>query len=142
MNQSIEAAANLTIDQGLWSFDIRDSSGIYNPSPFDLEMSNGWIEFEFTPWSSFQSLDVDGLDIIMALPLGDFYEGQEMPTISLWDWQEQSWVNVDGATWGVNRIDEYDRFVNNIGSVRIRLSYTGFTSIRIREIQPILYGDL
>ncbi|MCB0008737.1 MAG: hypothetical protein KDE04_19865, partial [Anaerolineales bacterium] len=141
-NQSIEAAANLTIDQGLWSFDIRDSSGIYNPSPFDLEMSNGWIEFEFTPWSTFQSLDVDGLDVVMALPLGEYYAGQEMPTVSLWDWQEGAWIKLDDATWGVNRIDEYERYVNNIGSVRIRISYTGFTSIRVREIQPILYGDL
>ena len=141
-NQSIASSSNLTIGQGLWSFDINDSSGVYNPSPYDLEMSNGWVEFEFTPWSNFQSLDADGLDIVMSLPLADYYQTQEMPTVSLWSWQDESWVKLDGVTWGVNRVENYSRFINGTASVRIRLSYTGFASIRIRELQPVLYGDL
>ena len=141
LTQSLASTDNIEISQGLWTLEILNQSGLYNPYPYDLDLSNGWVEYEFTPWSEFQGIDVNGLDILLSLPAGEFYETQIVPDIRLWDWQEETWVEQQ-MVWGQNRIDEYDRYVNENGSVRISLSHTTFDTIRIRELQPILYGDL
>ena len=141
LSHSLGAVNDIEISQGLWTLDILDQSGLYNPYPYDLDLTNGWVEYEFTPWSEFQTIAVDGLDVVLSLPAGEFYQNQTLPDVRLWDWQEEDWIEQD-LIWGQNRIDDYARFVNESGSVRIRLSQNSFGSIRIREIQPILYGDL
>ncbi len=78
----------------------------------------------------------------MAQPLGEFYQNQNLPAVSLWDWEKLEWVRMSDLVWGENRIIEYQPYVSNTGSVRILLNNNSFETIRIREIQPILHGDL
>ena len=117
---------------------VDSGGGIYNPTIYDLYLSGSWAEFEYQPWPEFQALAVSELAVL--LETDDTF--QSIPTVQLWDWGQEDWVTIVRANWGKFAIEDYEPFIGPGNRVRIRLEDTSQYGTSIREVYPILTGNM
>lgn len=137
--QTVATGSGIEVPLSLMSWRVlSESGGVYAPSIQDFYMPVGWVEFEYTPWSTFQQMDVTQLDLIMR------HSGNEttIPQIRLWNWEDAFWENMDIVSWGEIPINNFERYVGENNTVRIRVQNDDTLGITIREIYPSLTGDL
>ena len=135
-----ENGTEITLDDTLQTWRLLDSSGIYNPTPSGIELTNGWAEFEFIPWPTFQSMHVDKLSLNMEQ--GSYGSSTAPPQVSIWEWDAGSWASLTGVGWGVNNIPLERSFVGPQNAVRLRVGNNGFQMISVETFYPILTGTL
>ncbi len=133
----VSSGSAVTVPISLLYWEVVDS-GIYSPTIYDLYLSNSWAEFEYQPWPEFQAMAVTELAIL--LETDDTF--QSIPTVQLWDWGQEDWTTITRANWGEFTIEGYEPFVGPGNTVRIRLEDTSQYGVSIREVYPILTGNL
>jgi hypothetical protein len=140
LEQTISSSQRLSIPKALMSWQVLGENGVYDATINDLYLSPGWIEFEYQPWPDFRSMRVDQLDIILGQLQGS--GSQALPTIQLWDWQEESWVVLEEAHWGQIAVEDQEDFTGPGNAVRIRLQNDGSEGLNITEVYPSLTGEI
>jgi hypothetical protein len=135
----VGAGSVVELPVSLLNWEAMDSGGgVYNPTIYDLYLSGSWAEFEYQPWPEFQAMDVT--DLAVLLETNDTF--QAIPTVQLWDWAQDDWVMQSRASWGQFAVDEFQPFIGPGNAVRIRLEDTSQYGVSIREVYPILTGNL
>jgi hypothetical protein len=135
----VGAGSVIELPVSLLNWEAIDSDGgVYNPTIYDLYLSGSWAEFEYQPWPEFQAMAVTELAIL--LETDDTF--QSIPTVQLWDWGQEDWVTQTRANWGKFTIEGYEPFIGPGSTVRIRLEDTSQYGVSIREVYPILTGNL
>jgi hypothetical protein len=139
-SQVIASGEGVTIPAALLDWSVLGESGVYNPTPNDLSMSQGWVEFEFQPWPEFATMNVTELSI--ELRQASSFGSSTVPEIRLWEWAEEDWVVLDNVEWGRMVIGDYAPYIGPNNAVRIRVQNGDFQTIYIEQVYPRLTGDL
>jgi hypothetical protein len=139
LTQQIVAGDNVSIPISLMSWEVIGNGSNYEPSIMNLYLEGGWVEFEYMPWSEFQTMSVTGMAI--ALESLDPAQSQMAPEIRLWDWQEGIWITTEEG-WGTTTVEDPHRFIGPGLAVRIRLQDRDSFGTTIREVYPIISGNL
>jgi hypothetical protein len=137
--QVVASGTGIEVPQELLSWRVLAENGLYTPSVIDFYMPPGWVELEYEPWPAFHAMDVTGLEIVLRRSPG---EGAAPPQLRLWDWEEDTWVVIPNAVWGRMNISAFNPFVGEQNKVRLRLQNDNTMPVSIREVYPLLTGDL
>lgn len=139
-SQVVASGEGVTIPAALLDWSVLGESGVYNPTPNDLTMSQGWVEFEFLPWPEFATMNVTALDI--ELRRSSSFGTSPVPQIRLWDWADEDWVTLDDVEWGRVEVGDFAPYIGPNNAVRVRVQNNEFQTIYIDQIYPRLTGDL
>ena len=120
---------------------VASGGGFSEPSISNFYLGDrGWMEFEFTPWPEFAQLDVTSLDIRLLDASGST---SVVPTIRLWDWQQETLVDIEQVNWGNTAVPDFQRFIGPNNAVRLQIRNDRVPAgLSISEIYPVLTGDL
>ncbi len=135
LTQAAASTADQTVPQALWSWRVLASSGVFDVVPTDLRLFDGWVEFEFEPWPTFQTMSVTELGVRLEPKDGT----STLPQARLWDWQEEAWESVPVSDWGVTLVPAFAPFVGPRNAVRLRLS-SGPAPVVLSAAFPVLRG--
>lgn len=137
--ESIPNSQQLVVSPSLWNWELLNSNASNQLSPINLNLYQGWAEFEFEPWAIFQRMELSGLDILVQKPDYD----TALPQIWLWDWVEEEWQEISNLGWGETDIEDFAAYVGVDNQVRIRLqNLAAGSSSEVKAIYPILTGML
>lgn len=134
-------SGSLTLPLNLLNWTILGSNNMYSEMIQDLYMPPGaWQEVEFTPWPEMQAMRVEAL----ALQLTPQNEqmSQAAPTMRLWDWQADQWLDVADVAWGETAVSDPQRFLSANNTIRLRLQNSSQTYAEVKEFYPLLTGEL
>jgi hypothetical protein len=100
---------------------------------------NSWVEFEYTPWPEFARMEVTSLGIRLLDASGST---NIAPTIRLWDWQEETMIELPDVNWGNTVVTDFSRFLGANNTVRLQIRNDSALGLSISEIYPSLTGNL
>jgi len=140
LEQTIVSGQDVTVPKGLLSWNVLGEDGVYNATTNDLYLPPGWVEFEFQPWPEFQNMDIVQLEIV--LQKREDLPAQPEPKVQLWDWQQETWLEVGGIRWGQNPVEGIVPYTGPANAVRVRLQNDSSEPIEILEIYPSISGIL
>jgi hypothetical protein len=142
VSQQLSSQSEITVPWSLLNWTVLADDGAYNARIEDLLLRTGSVEFEYTPWSDFRTMQVRDLAIILESATG--MSSQRPPQVSLWDWNTGSgmWQTPDVSSWGRIVVDDAERYVGPNNAVRVQLSNPGPESINIRRVYPEITGSL
>jgi hypothetical protein len=136
-----EWGGSLTVPINLLNWTILGSNNMYSESIQDFYLpDSAWMEVEFTPWPELASLAV--ADVAVHLSSQTRTSGQPVPSVRLWDWQADEWVDVDGVVWGETAVPNPQRFLTDDNTIRLRLQNKGAAGLDIEAFYPLLTGKL
>ena len=130
----------LVVPQNLLNWTILGSNNMYSDIIQDFYMpENSWMEVEFTPWPELANMTVEeaAIQLITYSP-----QSLPLPSIRLWDWQMEAWVDVDDVVWGETAVTDPQRFLTSDNTMRFRLQNKNNTGLDIQEFYPIFTGEL
>ncbi len=131
----------VVVPLNLLNWTILGSNNMYSESVTDFYMpASSWMEVEFTPWRELADLTVQNIEIHLENQSGQTH--LTLPSVRLWDWQAEEWVDLEDAGWGQTAVTDPQTFLNEENTMRLRLQNKGQTSLDIRQFFPILTGDL
>ena len=140
LQQNLVGSQEISVPIALFNWKELSSSGLYDPTIEDLFLNDGWVEFEFEPWSEFQNMEVSKLAIQLDPPDEDDFA--PLPDVRLWDWNEGVWV-VKEVGWGETAVPEISTYLGPNNIVRIRLEdQTATYNKTLDAVYPVLTGDL
>jgi hypothetical protein len=123
----------------MMSWQVRNQNGVYTAGISDFYMSFGWVEFEYEPWPLFQDMEITELTLVLQVQGST--SSQTPPEVALWDWHQESWVEVPDVVWGRITIADFDAFLNGRNQIRVRLQ-NNTADVNIRLVYPSLSGNL
>ena len=130
----------LAVPLNLLNWTILGSNNFYSETVQDFYMPEAsWMEVEFTPWAELANMMVDE----MAIQLTTYADqSQPVPSVRLWDWMTDEWVDVDDVVWGETAVSDPQRFLTKDNTMRLRLQNKSQTSLDIESFYPMLTGEL
>ncbi|MDX1663349.1 MAG: hypothetical protein R3272_06115 [Candidatus Promineifilaceae bacterium] len=105
----------------------------------DLVLPPGSLSLEFSPFYAFAEMNVSDLELVLRRAADE--EGNP-PKVAFWSWDEARWVPFAGAVWGRVTVPDAEPFVGPENAVRVRLLNQENTNVHIREVTPLLTGEL
>lgn len=84
-----------------------------------VHMGRGEAEFEFQLPSGIETLDIQSLKLALWRDTGNQWN---MPQIGLYDWSGDTWMVIEDPIQGTNVIKDAAPYVNNNGTVRVRIT--------------------
>ncbi len=132
--------SQLVVPKNLLNWTILGSNNFYSEMIQDFYMpENSWMEVEFTPWPELAAMTVAEAAIELTT-----YSTQTLPlpSIRLWDWQMEEWVDVDDVVWGETAVIDPQRYLTSDNTIRLRLQNKNNTGLDIQEFYPIFTGEL
>ena len=141
LQQNIVSGQNVTIPLSLLNWEPLANNNVYNPTIQDLYLNGGWVEFSYTPWPEFQSMEVNKLGFSLTQQFED--PAQLMPDVRIWDFEQELWQPIGSPVWGVNNISDFAPYIGANNEVRLRLEDNNSQfGLGIGEIYPVLTGNL
>jgi hypothetical protein len=140
--RNLAGGNDVSVPLALLDWEVRVNSGdVYQPNVNNLYLpSDGWVEFEFTPWEEFQRMEVTELSIhLLAL---DSSSGPTAPIIRLWDWQREVLVDIEHVNWGETAVTDFQPYLGPQNAIRLYIRDNSQFGVNISEIYPILTGNL
>ncbi|MFO7683982.1 MAG: hypothetical protein R6X34_28460 [Chloroflexota bacterium] len=134
-------SGSLTLPLSLLNWTILGNMDLYTDTMRDLYMTPGsWVEVEFMPWPELQRLAVEDL-ALQLLPVNG-QTAQPVPTVRLWDWQTEAWVDMVDGGWGETAVSDPQRFLTTDNVIRLRLQNNSSAYTEVQEFYPLLTGEL
>jgi hypothetical protein len=129
-----------TIPSSLFRWEvIEGSTSISNPSAYDVGMGPGEFSLSFLPLYPISYSAVEDLTLYFTI---EDSANLQLLSISLWDFEDVSWITHPDIKWGANAIEDPERFVGLGGEIRLRVeSQAQDTWIYIRAIELTLIVD-
>ena len=142
LQRNLTSGSGVQVPAALLNWEARSiGGGVYEPTITNLYLSNdAWIEFEYTPWQEFSQIEVTGLAI--RLLASDSSNSGPVPTIRLWDWQSEAFVDVEDVNWGSTAVADFYPFIGPDKAVRLYIRGTSSFGANISEIYPVITGNL
>ena len=123
----------------LFDWQVESQSGAYINSIADFYLPPGNLDLTYTPWPAFREMDVTDLQINLTSP----DNSSATPNLYLWDWQQQTWIQAPSVVWGNIGIGNFEPFIGDQNTVRLRLENTSSQGgVTIEAVHPVLVGDL
>lgn len=98
-----------------------------------MYLSDGLVEFEYTPWPEFSQGTVTALRIMLtSLP----EETLPPPDLALWNWQTNAWED-QATSWGETAVPHFTPYIGPQNTVRFRLTATS-SGVEIQTVYPQL----
>ena len=140
LREEITLEGQTTTPTALWSWEVLATNGVYEPSPDDLFIVSGWVEFEYLPWARLQMLTPDKMELLLL----EANNPTSLPTpeVRLWDWGQELWVVLPDVQWGLTPVADFAPFLGENNRVRVRLRYDNPDGAQIRSVFPVLTGEL
>lgn len=108
----------------------------YGPSgPYDIYLASDWVAYEYRPWDGLRLPAVDEL-IVTVKTSGN----QTTVHVSLWDWQEERWIEHPDLLSGNNVIERPARFLGPGNAVRLRLEVDTLAAVQIERAEVTYRG--
>lgn len=108
-----------TIPSSFFRWDVIESStSISYPSAYDVGMGSGEFSLRFLPLYPISYSTVEDLTLYFT---SDGSATLQFFNISLWDFEDESWVTQPDIKWGTNEIEDPEHFVGFGGEVRLRV---------------------
>jgi hypothetical protein len=98
------------------------------------------MEVEFSPWQELAGMSVAQATILLSNQSGD--TSYPLPTVRLWDWAAEEWVDLGDVVWGETAVTDPQRFLTDNNTMRLRLQNKSATSLDIHEFYPLFTGEL
>ncbi len=120
MNYNLPEQGFITLPPGLLPGTISQmprEGGICGPST-SVHMARGEAQFEFTVPGDLDEITVDKLKVALWRDSGP----GAMPSIALYDWEEESWIQLQSPIQGVNVVEKAGPYVSYSGIVRVSMS--------------------
>ena len=131
----------LVVPLNLLNWSILGNSNMYSESVTDFYMpESSWMEVEFTPWPELADMNIEEIDIHLENQSG--LTGSVSPSVRMWDWEAEAWVDLNGATWGETAVSDPQRYLTADNIMRLRLQNKHQTGLDIRQFFPIFTGEL
>ena len=129
-----------TIPSSLFRWEvIEGSTSISNPSAYDVGMGPGEFSLSFLPLYPISYSAVEDLTVYFTI---EDSANLRFLNISLWDFEDESWITHPDINWGANAIEDPERFVGLGGEIRLRVeSQAQDTWIYIQAIELTLIVD-
>lgn len=140
LTQEVAGGRETVLPRPLLNWRVLAHSGVYDARASDFYLPPGWIEFEFQPWTDFQSMTINNLAIILQAP--DGASGQRVPQLRLWNWSEETWRTPGDPDWGRIEIEDPLDYVGPDNAIRIQVNNVGPEGIQVQEIYPELTGSV
>lgn len=140
LQQNLVSSSMVSLPLSLLDWKILRADNVYNASIENLYLEAGTVEFEYTPWPDFQTMQVTSLAVALTVP--DYSTSQIVPEVNLWDWQQESWITIEDAAWGETAVADYGRFLGPHNAVRLQLRSGDSYGVTIQQVYPIFTGDL
>jgi len=129
----------LTVPFSLLEWTMLGSNNMYSESVQDFYMpASSWMEVEFTPWQEVAELAVDDVAIHLSTRSGQ----PNVPTVRLWEWETDEWVDLDDMVWGETAVSDPQRFLTTDNTIRFRLQNKDQSDMDVEAFYPILTGEL
>lgn len=129
---------NISVPFNLLTWQILNDSGMFEPSIGPLYMSGGWIEYEVQPSSQFDGMEIKALGIVLQ----SYDTSALKPSVLLWDWSQNEWVDLPGHNWGETAVPDYGRFLNTKNQLRLRLEDNSQYGVEVTAVYPNIRGNL
>jgi hypothetical protein len=139
--QSELGSGGLTVPINLLNWAVLSSDNMYSESIRDFYLpASAWMEVEFTPWPELAGMVVDEVSIHLSARSG--VSSQPVPSVRLWDWAADEWVDLENVVWGETAVPDPQRFLTADNSIRLRLQNKDTFSYDIQAFYPLLTGKL
>jgi hypothetical protein len=140
IKQSSINGEDVRVPKAFFDWRVIDDSGLYDPGISDYYFPPGWIEYEFAPWSQFQSMRVG--DLAVVIQTSSSPTQQPVPQINIWNWPAGRWDILDDPQWGHIPVSDYESYIGPENAVRLRLENGTIQGINLQELYVDLTGDL
>lgn len=136
--RSLGAEDMVIISAPLLDWSVLESSNVYSPTPEALSFNGrSTVAFEYIPVDAYQTAQIDEMTLLLNVG----YEGEPVPLVSLWDWEQELWVE-QPASWGETAVGEINRYIGPQNAVRLQLVDQSQYGVYIDSVYPILTGNL
>jgi hypothetical protein len=134
-------SGELTVPLNLLNWVVLGSNNMYGESIRSFYMPElSWMEVEFTPWAELDGMKVDDVAIHLSTQSGQ--TSSLVPTVRMWEWDTDEWVDLDEAAWGETAVSDPQRFLNDDNTMRLRLQNKSQVGLDIEAFYPLLTGEL
>ncbi len=99
----------------------RDGGTCGSPGSTGVYMTNGEAIFEYYVPENLRYLPIDRLKLGVYTDSGVFID----PKIEIYDWESESWTQLDGIVQGVNLLPGGSSFIREDGQINLRLNIQG-----------------
>ena len=134
-------SGRLTVPLDLLNWTVLGSNNMYSEMIQDFYMPEAsWMEVEFSPWQELAGMTVAETAVFLSNQSGD--SSYPVPTVRLWDWAADEWVDLDDAVWGETAVPDPQRFLTDNNTIRLRLQNKSITPLDVHEFYPLFTGEL
>lgn len=153
IDREIVQAEAVEISSELMTWQVLDSTNVYDPRIRNLYLSGGTIEFAYTPWADFASMIVESLEI--QVEVAEYAKASFSLRLSVWNWQSEEWdVLNDEHSWSLDLstsnteqvtlvVNDPDQYMGPNNEVRLKLSdRSSYGSTEIQYIHPVIKGKV
>lgn len=135
----LASGQGVRVPPALLEVQIDIQPGAYIGGFTDFYLAPGRADFTFRPWPAFQQMAVT--DFQITLDTAD--STAPTPYLYLWNWQQEAWNEVPNAVWGNLGIGDFQPYIGEQNTVRLRLENTQTQAgISVGAVYPVLEGDV
>lgn len=138
LTQNLTSGQNIAIPISFWEWETLEANNVYDPAIQNLSLNGGTLAIEYVPWSEFQAMPVESFAIAINAP----YPDENVPIISVWNWESETWQQLSNPIWGENEIADFQDYIGLNNVVRLRLQDQSEFGVFIESVYPVLTGDL
>lgn len=139
MEDILASGQGLRVPPALLDVTVTNQPGAYVGGFSDFYLPPGSVDFTFRPWPTFQQMTVTDLQVVLTTADSSALT----PHIFLWDWQQETWREIPNAVWGNLGIADFQPFIGEQNSVRLRLeNRQNQAGISVSAVYPVLEGDI
>jgi len=113
---------SVAIPPGFMSWEVVESGGVYNPTPYGFYLGDGSVAFRFHLGAEFSDLRVQELTLYLESERARYGGSPTLPHVFLRDWVDGGWVQQRDLDWGANLIPDPLAYVSPEGVIEVRVS--------------------
>ncbi len=135
----VASGQGVRVPPALFDWIVDSDSSAYTTTITDFYLPLGRIDLTFTPWPAFQNMDVTEFQVSLTSP----DSSSPAPELHLWNWPQEAWIQVPNVVWGNIGIADFEPFIGEQNTVRMRLENSSSSQgLTIERIYPVITGDL
>ncbi|MCD6553750.1 MAG: hypothetical protein J7M16_07120 [Anaerolineae bacterium] len=112
---------SVVIPPGFMFWEVVESDGVYNPTPYGFYLGGGSVTFRFHMGAEFSDLHVQELTLYLGCERANYGGSPTLPRVFLRDWGDGGWVQQSGLVWGANPIRDPVAYVSPEGVIEVRV---------------------
>lgn len=146
VDQAAIRGQTLTVPRSSLNWRVVDNAeNVFEPDVENLFLNGGWVDVEFQPRGEFADIAVSTLTVLLTPQ--DTESEQPVPDLSLWDWEKEAWVPLEGVDWGETAVSlattpALANAISDKNVVRLRIEDASLLGTNIGEAFLHFTGNL